>query len=134
MGTIIRTADTGEAISEKNLPSAEWCEGYDYIDRAARAGWSAMGNWGEEGYDLGAWPYVIMFTRVVRDGGRYLYGFGHYVEGDLSADYYRSKEACNEAISRQAYWYWKNGQSDGPKNLPATFESLAPEYRVPSKY
>ncbi|CAM3307774.1 hypothetical protein PSET11_02458 [Arthrobacter ulcerisalmonis] len=134
MGTITRTADTGEVITEPNLPSAEWCDGYDYMDRAAKHGWSAMGNWGEEGYDLGAWPYVIMFVRVVRDGGRHLYGFGRYVEGDLSADYYRSKEACNEAISRQAFWYWHHGQSDGPRNLPETFESLAPEYRVPSKY
>lgn len=78
---------------------------------------------------------MILFIRVVRDGAsRYLYGFGHYVEGDLSTDYYHSKGECNEAISRQAFWYWKHGQSDGPRNLPAKFEDLAGEYRRPSRY
>lgn len=135
MGTIIRTSDTGEIISESNLPSAEWCDGYDYMERAEARGWSAMGSWGEDGYDLGSWPYVIGFVRVVRDGAsRYLYGFGLYCEGDLTTDYYRTKDACNEAISRQAFTFWKLGQSQGPKDLPEAFEDLAVEYRRPSKY
>lgn len=131
MGTIIKTTDTEEIISEKNLPSAEWCDGYDYIERAESRGWTALALWGKDGYDFGQWPYVIGFVRVVRDGARRLYGFGVYVEGDLTTDYYRSWDACNEAISRQAFWYWNAGQSDGPKDLAAKFEDMQAHYKVP---
>ena len=135
MGTIIRTADTEETISRPNLPTMEdGYDGYDYMGFAERRGWSAMGNWGEKGYDLGSWPYVIMFVRTARDERGALYGFGQYCEGDLTTDWYRTKGACNEAITRKAFWYWKAGQSDGPENLPDTYEELAPEFRIPSRY
>ena len=134
MGTIIKTTDTGETISEKNLPSSDGWSGYDYMERATDRGWTALALWGEEGYDFGQWPYVIGFVRVVRDGARRLYGFGVYVEGDLTTDYYRSWDACNEAISRQAFWYWNAGQSDGPKDLAPSFEKMQDRYKVPVKY
>ena len=134
MGAIIKTTDTGETISRKNLPSAEGWSGYDYIERAESRGWTALALWGKDGYDFGQWPYVIGFVRVVRDGARRLYGFGTYVEGDLTTDYFRSWDACNEAISRQAFWYWNAGQSDGPKDLAASFEDMQAEYKVPSSY
>ena len=134
MGTIIKTTDTGETISQKSLPSAEWCDGYDYIERAEARGWTALALWGKDGYDFGSWPYIIGFVRVVRDGARRLYGFGTYIEGDLTTEYFRSWDACNEAISRQAFCYWNAGQSDGPRDLAASFEAMQAEYKVPSDY
>ncbi|MDJ0315771.1 hypothetical protein [Arthrobacter antibioticus] len=72
MGTIIKTADTQETISEKNLPSSDGWSGYDYMERANAQGWTALALWGKDGYDFGQWPYVIGFVRVVRDGARRL--------------------------------------------------------------
>ncbi len=62
---------------------------------AAGQPWAAGG---EEGYDLGAWPYVVMFVRVVRDVGRHLYGFGHYVEGDVDTVHYRSTKQAIQLV------------------------------------
>lgn len=136
MGTIIRTTDTGIRISEPNLPTDDRSgDGYDYIETAEKAGWTVVNVWGEDGWDFGAWPYIIGFVRVADNGaGARRFGFGLYVEGDLKTDYYDSLAACTEAIDREAFWFWKNGQSDGPKDLPENFEDLNPKYRGLSKY
>lgn len=135
MGTIIATADTAETIAQPNLPTPdEGYDGYDYMEKAEGAGWSAMGNWGEGGYDLGSWPYVMFFVRTARDSSGMLYGFGEYCEGDLFTDWFRGKGECNEAITRKAFGYWKAGQGHGPAPLPATVEELAHEFRVPSRF
>lgn len=135
MGTIIRTTDTAARIAEPNLPADDRSgDGYDYISTAEAAGWTVINVWGEEGYDFGAWPYVIGFARSAGRGEERRYGFGLYVEGDLKTDYYSSLEAVLEAISREAHWFWINGQSDGPADLPEKFEDLPATYRQPCKY
>lgn len=136
MRTSIRTIDTTARISEPNLPTDDRSgDGYDYIDQAEAAGWTTIANWGEEGYDFGQWPYIIGFARAVDNGeGGRRFGFGLYVEGDTTTTYYDTAAECREAISRQAFWFWKHDQSDGPADLPENFEDLPDTYRQPCKY
>lgn len=105
-------------------------DGYDYMDTAENAGWTVISQWGGEGYDFGAWPYVIGFARQAKDAsGKLHFGYGLYVEGDTTTKYFDNLEACKEAIDRDAHWFWKSGQSDGPSDVPEKFEDLPAKYR-----
>lgn len=104
-------------------------DGYDYLDTAENAGWTVIAQWGAEGYDFGAWPYVIGFARQINKDGKRHFGYGLYVEGDTTTKYFDTLEACKEAIDRDAHWFWKTGQSDGPDDVPEKFEDLPAKYR-----
>lgn len=135
MHMIIKTTDTGGKINLPALPPTNWDSGYDYKERANKAGWEDLALWGSDGYNFGDWPLIMGFVRVTRILGRSeVYGFGTYVEGDLHTEYFDSQAACNEAISREAFLYWTLGQSEGPSDLPKNFADLQPQYKVPSKY
>ncbi|MGI5292909.1 hypothetical protein ACQEVF_57695 [Nonomuraea polychroma] len=54
--------------------------GYDWMAVAERTGWHAIGVWGCDGWDLGAWPYVI----VLRWTGDGAWGVASYCEGEWS--------------------------------------------------
>lgn len=49
-----------------------------------------------------------------------LFGYGTCVEGDTATHWFRSQDACFEAITAGVFFHWASGQSDGPDNLPAT--------------
>ncbi|MGP5383623.1 hypothetical protein ACTXL8_15795 [Glutamicibacter arilaitensis] len=105
-------------------------DGYDYIETAEKAGWTVISQWGGEGYDFGAWPYIIGFARQAQDAsGQRHFGYGLYVEGDTTTKYFDNLEACKEAIDRDAHFFWKTGQSDGPEGVPEQFEKLPEKYR-----
>ncbi|WP_461634643.1 hypothetical protein [Glutamicibacter soli] len=46
-----------------------------------------------------------------------LFGYCTYVEGDVVARWYRSRDARSHAISKEAFWYWASGQAYGPEAL-----------------
>lgn len=75
---------------------------------------------GGEGWDAGSWPYIIFAVARTRDGNGELFGYGTYVEGDASTHWFRSQDACFEAITAEVFFHWNSGQSDGPDSLPAT--------------
>lgn len=131
MATTTKTA--GTRTTGPNLPVDDRSgDGYDYMETAEAAGWATIALWGKDGYDFGAWPYVIGFVRSADNGqGGRRFGFGLYTEGDTKTTYYDTREQVVEAISREAHWAWVNGQSSGPANLPEKFEDLAEEYRQP---
>lgn len=89
---------------------------------------------GQEGWDFGAWPYIIGFTREHSEGTTNTWGFGTYVEGDLTTRYFDNRDAMITAIDREAFAYWGLGQADGPKNLPELFEDLPQIYRGAPRY
>ena len=114
MGT---TTDTAEPITAPATPQGDpWGGGYEWIDRLC-APWRVTGAWGREGYDLGAWPYIVFAQAEAADATGSLYGYCTYVEGDVAAHWFRDEEAKNHAISKEAYWYWASGQADGPEGL-----------------
>lgn len=89
---------------------------------------------GQEGWDFGAWPYIIGFTREHSEDTTNTWGFGTYVEGDLATRYFDNRDAMITAIDREAFAYWRLGQADGPKNLPELFEDLPQIYRGAPRY
>lgn len=127
----VPTADTGEAVVVPVLVDYHLNTGWEWMDAVTNRGWTVLGMWGEDGYDLGQWPYIVVAIQAVRDDKGPLYGFALYCEGDVSTRWYRGLDAYFEAITEQAFFYWQLGQADGPKNLPATAAKLAPEYRRP---
>lgn len=72
-----------------------------------------------EGWYAGSWPYIIFAVARSRDVSGELFGYGTYVEGDTSTHWFRSQDACFEAITVEVFFHWAPGQSDGPDSLPA---------------
>lgn len=119
------TTDTAEAVSAPVLPADNRSgDGYDWMDTLDGTAWSARPNWGSEGWDAGSWPYIIFAVARTRDGNGELFGYGTYVEGDTATHWFRSQDACFQAITAEVFFHWASGQSDGPENLPATAAGL----------
>lgn len=114
-------ADQDEAPTALLPPLPEWTgEGYEWMGNLAH-GWHAVGLWGDQGWDLGRWPYVI----IVHFDGDGLYGRAVYVEGDLHTGAYTVRAARDQATSDTAVFYWRtyeNGPDlppvDGPEPAP----------------
>ncbi|MGC0271237.1 hypothetical protein ACPROK_16940 (plasmid) [Glutamicibacter soli] len=112
------TKDTDETvIVPATVERDVYGQGYDWIQSLEGSGWYEVPGWGRDGWDLGSWPYIIFAAAVASDEKGQLFGYCTYVEGDVTARWYRSCEARNLAISKEAFWYWASGQSDGPEAL-----------------
>jgi hypothetical protein len=126
------TADTAEPVTGPVLPANDRAgDGYDWMDTLEGTAWSVLPNWGSEGWDAGSWPYIIVAVARTRDGNGELFGYGTYVEGATAAHWFRSQNACFEAIAAEVFFHWASGQSDGPENLPATAADLPEQDRNP---
>ena len=126
------TADTAEPVTAPVLPADYRAgDGYDWMDTLDGTGWSVLPNWGSEGWDAGSWPYIIFVVARTRDGSGELFGYGTCVEGDTATYWFRSQEACFEAITAEEFFHWASGQSDGPENLSATAAGLPAQDRRP---
>lgn len=126
------TTDTAEAVTAPALPSNDRAgDGYDWMDTLEGTEWSVLPNWGSDGWDAGAWPHIIFAVARTRDWNGELFGYGTCVEGDTSIHWFRSQDACFEAITAEVFFHWTAGQSDGPETLPATPAELPRKYRKP---
>jgi hypothetical protein len=62
------TTDTAEAVTAPALPADDRAgDGYDWMDTLDGTAWSVLPNWGSEGWDAGAWPYIIVAVARTRD-------------------------------------------------------------------
>lgn len=112
------TKDTRETVTVPATVERDmYGEGYDWMESLDGTGWHEVPGWGRDGWDLGSWPYIIFAAAKTEDETGKLFGYTTYVEGDVTARWYRSCEARNLAISKEAFWYWASGQSDGPEAL-----------------
>ena len=134
MTTIETTADTGRRVNAPSLPESVWDHGYEYMDLASQHGWGAVGSWGKDGWDLGDWPYVIIFYRGPSEATGNAWGVGQYVEGDLETKYYETRESFLEAMDRKAFDHWKFHTEQAPPNLPEKFEDLPEEFRGMTRF
>ena len=130
---IVTLADTGAtahlvtetSVAPQPSPSGD---GWGWIDATDDEGsFAVVGLWGRDGYDLGCWPYIVFaLAQYPTEAGFTAFGYATYVEGDLAAHWYSTEEARNLAVSKEAWWYWCSGQSDGPRELqgldPDAFE------------
>lgn len=80
-------------------------DGYDVMAQAERPlqGWRVVSSWGRDGYDLGSWPYVMVFFRERRG-----FEIAYYVERDVVC-YVAPTKARREAIVDEiAFFHWKH--------------------------
>jgi hypothetical protein len=96
--------------------------GYGWIERLS-SGWHAEPSWGRDGWDLGAWPLVVVALFVDEDRGRY--AAATYTESDVTVNRYRSRSALHAAVNDIAEFHWRLGQSLGPGDLPEGHGLLA---------
>jgi hypothetical protein len=92
-------------------------------DPHAGSGWDWMGNlhrwapipgWGQDGWDLGEWPYAIVCTCAVRGPGKAMvYGVATYTEGDVAVAAYADHHDRVRAIDELALAGWRRRDS-GP--------------------
>jgi hypothetical protein len=128
----VTTADTDEEIRDVPvLRDYHLNGGYDWMEAIEAEGWAVIPNWGCDGWDLGQWPYVMVAGIRTADNIGNLFGVATYCEGDVKTTYYRTQQAQWEAITEHAFFSWKNGQADGPDNLPAAAAELPSRYRGP---
>lgn len=93
-------------------PSSLWMRmlihgysGYDAIEESESRGWIALADWGKaHGYDLGSWPYVIVFWRTLKDGR---FQVVEYVEGDATQYDCPSAEIRQQITDEIAFFHWK---------------------------
>ena len=100
--------------------------GYDWILDLG-PGWRPVPAWGEGGWDLGAWPEVV----VAHYDGEDVHGFASFVEGDLRYESFPTEQARDEHTDRFAAGLWRHGIADGPPDLPEADDDLPSEYRGP---
>ena len=117
-------------------------DGYDVMDEVRKGQWRSIANWGESGWDLGNWPYVVIYWREsvttrqgpVADAQRIskAYEMTYYVEGDLTTYRYDTAEERSTATDGLALFHW-NWSSEREPDVEAyeTVEELPAEYRGP---
>ncbi|MBP3042903.1 hypothetical protein KKR91_07775 [Arthrobacter jiangjiafuii] len=93
--------------------------------------WSALANWGSEGWEAGALPHIIVTAAKQTDAEGPLFGYGLYNEGATETHWFRSQAVCHEAITEAVFDFWKSGQSRGPEDLPEAAAELPSRYRKP---
>ncbi|WP_298255522.1 hypothetical protein [uncultured Arthrobacter sp.] len=132
------TTDTGEAVNAPTLPShwgvGEWQtedDGYEWFRCLEGTPWTLVTRWGSEGHSLGKLYSMMVATAVHEDERGTLYGYGSYCQGYSHTLWFRSEAALHAEITDTAFFYWKDGQSQGPDTLPATARELPAEYTVP---
>lgn len=97
------------------------CDGYDDMDIAGHDGWHPVTSWGRDGWDLGKWPYVVIYTRDAKcvcllPDSREVYAHEpdctgpvfelmQIVEGDHTIYRFRADEDRDAAIDYMFSWY-----------------------------
>ena len=123
----VTLADTGETIDGVTvLGDYHMNGGYDWMELIEEHGWAVLSSW-----DLGQWPYVMVAATRTADSIGNLFGIATYCEGDVTCTYYRTKARLWDAITEQAFFHWKNGQAQGPADLPEAAAELPSRYRMP---
>lgn len=89
--------------------------GYDWMN-ALPEGWHAEPSWGRDGWDLGAWPLIVVALYADDERGRY--AVATFVEGSVTMQRYPSRERLNAAVDEIAEFHWRLGQASGPQDLP----------------
>ena len=125
------TVDTREPVIVPLLVDYHLNGGYDWMAEVNARGWDTPGMWGNEGWDLGQWPYIIVATRTLDTDTGPLHAVATYTEGDVETRWYRQQERCWEAISAEAFACWKRREAHGPHPLPEHPADLPDDLRRP---
>lgn len=99
----------GHLVRQYGRDYSESDDGYGDMEAEQGRGWSAVGSWGLEGWDLGEWPYVVMYVRST--AGRFE---PHDIEGrhelmvicEGDRDVYRFLTAADRAAGVDYLFLW----------------------------
>lgn len=89
--------------------------GYEWMEQLPD-GWHVEPSWGRDGWDLGAWPLIVVALFVDEKSDRY--AVATYTEGDVTVNRYQSRGALYVAVNKIAEFHWRMEQSLGPDDLP----------------
>ena len=76
-------------------------DGYSDMEAEEKRGWSVQAGWGQDGWNLGDWPYVMFYFRERDDS----YELLTIVEGDRTAWKFSSREDRDAAVDYLFLWY-----------------------------
>jgi hypothetical protein len=96
-------------------------DGYDRMEIAGKARWYPVPSWGLNGWDLGQWPYVVVYHRDSVDA---TFDLAVNVEGDADCYRFPTAELREEATDWIAFSYWQRFDHEWVKdhsidNIPA---------------
>ena len=85
-------------------------DGYSDMEVAAEDGWHAIAGWGQDGWDLGDWPYVVVSARTLHDMTKDVpegicYEMRQTCEGDTTVYRFATIEDRDAAIDYLFIWY-----------------------------
>lgn len=109
---------------------AESGSGWEDMEAEENRGWHAVASWGRDGWNLGDWPYVALYTRVSVGKG---YELMQIVEGDRTAWAFDSPGDRDAAIDYLFLWY-AAGQSWAPLSYDDRAKLDAGELTVDEKF
>lgn len=88
-------------------------DGYDDMDLNSGKGWLAVSAWGQDGWDLGDWPYVVLSVCNVDNHFHLL----SVVEGDHSVYSFATLADREAALDYLFAWYAAGGRLEEFKDL-----------------
>jgi hypothetical protein len=139
---IMTAAELAEhRVNDHGRDYALSCDGYEDMGVAEQAGWHAVGNWGRDGWDLGSWPYVVLYARVTSgrfephdDAGRW--ELMQIVEGDHTEYRFLTEADRDAAMDYLFLWYaaakhWAPLSEEDRARLDAGTLEVDPKWRGP---
>lgn len=78
-------------------------DGYDRADLAGARGWSALYDWGQDGWTFLDPPYYVAYIRDTQDS----FEFATNCEGDVDVWRFPTKELREQAIDLWAFLNWQ---------------------------
>jgi hypothetical protein len=122
---------------------AESDDGYSDMEAEEGRGWHAVANWGHDGWDLGTWPYVMIYVRNAGDQGS-LFVVGRrfelmqICEGDRTQYAFESQAEREAAMDYLFLWYaagqdWAPLTYEDRPGLDAGAVDVDPKWRGPCK-
>ncbi|MFE9747579.1 hypothetical protein ACFYOT_21975 [Saccharothrix saharensis] len=108
------------AVDLPKLPVkyTDFHDGDDWTDAAREFGWTVPLLWGAHGNDLGRWPLTMI--GLYSNEEAWVWALVIYEEGDMEVSAFDTKEERDRAVTDRAVFWWRNGDSDAPPDLPDT--------------
>lgn len=119
-------------VSQYGRDYRESDDGYSDMEAEEGRGWRSVAGWGRDGWDLGNWPYVIVYFRKFEDEAR-PFGLMQICEGDRTVYAFPTQEDLYAATDYLFLWY-----SADERWSPVTWETREQldkgELPVPEKF
>lgn len=85
-------------------------DGYEFMAAGREQGWRDLASWGNPGWDLGAWPFVVFMVNGPKvgqenDGEPGPWQVVVHVEGDLTFYEFPSNAVRREGLTYLFVWY-----------------------------